>query len=138
MENTMAQLDHKIAIVTGAASGFGACIARRYIEEGAKVVLADINFAAARQLAEELGENAIAAACDVTQGDQVQAAVDLCVSTFGVPDVVVNNAGTTHRNQPLMDVDEKTFDRVFAVNVHARAVRSSTSARWPASAPVRA
>lgn len=113
----MAQLNNKVAIVTGAASGFGACIARRYIEEGAKVVLADINFEAASKLADELGANAIAAACDVTQADQVQAAVDLCVKTFGVPDVVVNNAGTTHRNQPLMDVDEKTFDRVFAVNV---------------------
>lgn len=113
----MAQLKNKIAIVTGAASGFGACIARRYVEEGARVVLADINVAAAQALAAELGSNAIAAACDVTRGEQVQAAVDLCVSHFGVPDIVVNNAGTTHRNQPLMDVDESTFDRVFAVNV---------------------
>src|SRR5690606_22523683 len=103
----MAQLKNKIAIVTGAASGFGACIARRYIEEGAKVVLADINYEAANSLANELGANAIAAACDVTSAEQVQAAVDLCVATFGVPDIVVNNAGTTHRNQPLMDVDEK-------------------------------
>jgi 3-oxoacyl-[acyl-carrier protein] reductase len=113
----MAQLDNKIAIVTGAASGFGACIAQRYVEEGAKVVLADINFEAADRLAKTLGSQAIAVACDVTQGDQVQAAVDLCVSHFGIPDIVVNNAGTTHRNQPLMDVDEATFDRVFAVNV---------------------
>jgi 3-oxoacyl-[acyl-carrier protein] reductase len=113
----MAQLNNKIAIVTGAASGFGACIARRYVEEGARVVLADINFDAANALATELGSNAVAAACDVTQGDQVQATVDLCVSHFGIPDIVVNNAGTTHRNQPLMDVDESTFDRVFAVNV---------------------
>lgn len=113
----MAQLNNKIAIVTGAASGFGACIARRYVEEGARVVLADINFDAARALATELGSNAIAAACDVTRGEQVQATVDLCVSHFGIPDIVVNNAGTTHRNQPLMDVDESTFDRVFAVNV---------------------
>lgn len=113
----MAQLDNKIAIVTGAASGFGACIAQRYVEEGARVVLADINFDAADRLANTLGNQAIAVACDVTQGDQVQAAVDLCVSHFGIPDIVVNNAGTTHRNQPLMDVDEATFDRVFAVNV---------------------
>jgi 3-oxoacyl-[acyl-carrier protein] reductase len=113
----MAQLNNKIAIVTGAASGFGACIARRYVEEGARVVLADINFDAANALATELGSNAVAAACDVTQGDQVQATVDLCVSHFGIPDIVVNNAGTTHRNQPLMGVDESTFDRVFAVNV---------------------
>ncbi|MBD9399622.1 SDR family oxidoreductase [Pseudomonas sp. PDM11] len=113
----MPQLDNKIAIVTGAASGFGAAIARSYIEAGAKVLLADINGEAAARLADELGANARAATCDVTNGEQVQAAVQLCVQTFGVPDIVVNNAGTTHRNQPLMDVDEKTFDRVFAVNV---------------------
>lgn len=113
----MPQLTNKIAIVTGAASGFGAGIARSYIEAGAKVVLADINGEAAQRLAEELGPNACAATCDVTNGEQVQAAVQLCVDTFGIPDIVVNNAGTTHRNQPLMDVDEKTFDRVFAVNV---------------------
>ena len=113
----MAQLNNKIAIVTGAASGFGACIAQRYVEEGARVVLADINFEAAERLAKELGERAIASACDVTQAQQVQATVDLCVSHFGIPDIVVNNAGTTHRNQPLMEVDEATFDRVFAVNV---------------------
>lgn len=113
----MPQLENKVTIVTGAASGFGACISRQYIAEGAKVVLADINFEAASKLADELGPNAIAAACDVTNADQVLAAVTLCVKTFGVPDVVVNNAGITHRNQPLLDVDEKTFDRVFAVNV---------------------
>ncbi|SDG26687.1 SDR family oxidoreductase [Phytopseudomonas seleniipraecipitans] len=113
----MPQLTNKIAIVTGAASGFGAGIARSYIEAGAKVVLADINGEAAQRLAEELGPNACAATCDVTNGEQVQAAVQLCVDTFGIPDIVVNNAGTTHRNQPLMNVDEKTFDRVFAVNV---------------------
>ncbi len=113
----MAQLKNKIAIVTGAASGFGACIARRYIEEGAKVVLADINYEGAARLAGELGDNALAVACNVTSGEQVRAAVQACVEAFGVPDVVVNNAGTTHRNQPLMDVDEATFDRVYAVNV---------------------
>ncbi|MGI4838957.1 MAG: SDR family oxidoreductase [Janthinobacterium lividum] len=113
----MAQLQDKIAIVTGAASGFGAGIARLYIAEGAKVILADINAEAAECLATELGSNARAVRCDVTQGDQVQAAVEFCVGVFGAPDIVVNNAGTTHRNQPLMDVDEKTFDRVFDVNV---------------------
>jgi 3-oxoacyl-[acyl-carrier protein] reductase len=113
----MAQLNNKIAIVTGAGSGFGADIARRYIEEGARVVLADINVDAATRLADQLGPNAVAVECDVTQGAQVQAAVDRCVEAFGVPDIVVNNAGTTHRNQPLLNVDEATFDRVFAVNV---------------------
>lgn len=113
----MPKLENKIAIVTGAASGFGAAIARTYIEAGAKVLLADINGEAASRLADELGANARAVTCDVTNGPQVEAAVRLCVEAFGIPDIVVNNAGTTHRNQPLMDVDEKTFDRVFAVNV---------------------
>lgn len=113
----MNSLADKIAIVTGAASGFGAGIARRYIEEGAKVILADMNYEGAAQLAEELGDRAHAVNCNVTSRKDVQAAVDECVRTFGVPDIVVNNAGTTHRNQPLLDVDEATFDRVFAVNV---------------------
>jgi len=113
----MNSLADKIAIVTGAASGFGAAIARRYVEEGAKVILADMNYEGAAKLAEELGERAHAVNCNVTSGKEVQLAVDECVRTFGVPDIVVNNAGTTHRNQPLLDVDEATFDRVFAVNV---------------------
>lgn len=114
---TTSQLLDKIAIVTGAAGGFGAGIARAYIQEGAKVVIADINLAMAQELAKALGPNASAVHCDVTNAAQVQAAVQHCVDHFGVPDIVVNNAGTTHRNQPMLDVDEKTFDRVYAVNV---------------------
>lgn len=113
----MSRLSNKIAIVTGAGSGFGAAIARAYINENAKVILADVNLEAARGIAAELGDNASAVACDVTQFDQVQAMVRHCVERFGVPSIVVNNAGTTHRNQSMLDVDEETFDRVFAVNV---------------------
>lgn len=113
----MSGLSNKIAIVTGAGSGFGAAIARAYAKENAKVVLADLNLEAAQQVARELGENASAVACDVSNGDQVQAMVRHCVERFGAPDVVINNAGTTHRNQPMLEVDEATFDRVFAVNV---------------------
>ena len=113
----MPQLAGKIAIVTGAASGFGAGIARAYIAAGAKVVIADLNHDAGRALAEELGPDASAVACDVTNAEQVRAAVDHCVNRFGAPDIVVNNAGATHRNQPMLDVDEKTFDRIYAVNV---------------------
>lgn len=113
----MSRLSNKIAIVTGAGSGFGAAIARAYVNENAKVVLADVNLEAARSIAAELGGNAIAVACDVSNFDQVKAMVRHCVERFGVPDVVVNNAGTTHRNQSMLDVDEATFDRVFAVNV---------------------
>ncbi|WP_118185857.1 SDR family oxidoreductase [Paraburkholderia phosphatilytica] len=113
----MAALQGKVAIVTGAASGFGAQIARRYVEQGAKVVIADLNGPAGEKAAAELGENAIAVACDVTKAADVSNAVRICVEKFGVPDIVVNNAGTTHRNQPMLDVDEATFDRVYAVNV---------------------
>jgi 3-oxoacyl-[acyl-carrier protein] reductase len=113
----MGQLDGKIALVTGAASGFGAGIARAYSSEGAKVLIADINIAAAEALAQELGAGAAAVACDVTNADQIQHAVSFCQQRFGIPDIVVNNAGTTHRNQPMLEVDEQTFDRVFNVNV---------------------
>lgn len=113
----MSRLSNKIAIVTGAGSGFGAAIARAYINENAKVVLADLNVEAAQRIAAELGTNASAVACDVSNFDQVKAMVRHCVERFGTPSIVVNNAGTTHRNQSMLDVDEETFDRVFAVNV---------------------
>lgn len=113
----MTALKGKIAIVTGAASGFGAQIARRYVEQGAQVVIADLNLAAGEKLAAELGDNAIAVLCDVTKSSDVSGAVRRCVEVFGVPDIVVNNAGTTHKNQPMLNVDEETFDRVYAVNV---------------------
>ena len=113
----MSVLNNKIAIVTGAGSGFGAAIAKTYIQEGAKVVLADLRLDAAQAIAKDLGPNALAVACDVSQADQVAAMVAQCVSHLGAPDIVVNNAGTTHKNQSMLDVDEATFDRVFNVNV---------------------
>ena len=113
----MSVLAHKIAVVTGAGSGFGAAIARAYVAAGAKVVLADLRLDAAQAVAAELGDNALPVACDVSRAADVQAMVRRCVERLGVPDVVVNNAGTTHRNQSMLEVDEATFDRVFAVNV---------------------
>ncbi|WP_088143264.1 SDR family oxidoreductase [Achromobacter xylosoxidans] len=113
----MSGLSNKIAIITGAGSGFGAAIARAYAKENAKVVLADLNLEAAQRVAKEVGEYGSAVACDVSNGDQVRAMVRHCVERFGAPDIVINNAGTTHRNQPMLDVDEASFDRVFAVNV---------------------
>ncbi len=113
----MAQLNDKIAIVTGAAGGFGEGIARLFIAEGARVFIADLDGDKASKLASELGSQAAAIACDVSKAADVNAAVAACVQRFGTPDIVVNNAGTTHRNQPMLDVDEATFDRVFNVNV---------------------
>ena len=113
----MGQLDGKVAIVTGAAGGFGEGIARLFAAEGARVLLADLDVVKAARVAAEIGARAKAHECDVADGASVRAAVKACVDAFGPPDIVVNNAGTTHRNQPMLDVDEATFDRVFAVNV---------------------
>lgn len=111
------RLSHKVAIVTGAASGFGAEIARQYIAQGAAVVLADINEAGAKALALELGPQALAVRCDVTLRADIDAAVAATLAQFKRLDIVVNNAGWTHRNQPLLEVDEATFDKVYAINV---------------------
>ena len=113
----MGQLQGKVAIVTGAAGGFGEGIAKRFVAEGAKVLIVDLDEAKAQTVASALGANAKAQKCDVSKGADVNAAVKACVDAFGPPDIVVNNAGTTHRNQWMLDVDEATFDRVFNVNV---------------------
>ena len=113
----MGQLAGKVAIITGAGSGFGTGMAEAYVREGAKVIVADINTEAGERVAKSLGVNAKAVATDVANGASVQAMVQACVDSFGVPDIVINNAGTTHRNQPMLQVDEQTFDRIFNVNV---------------------
>jgi len=113
----MAQLQGKVAIVTGAAGGFGEGIARLFVAEGAKVLIADLDGDKAATVAKSLGAAAHAVRCDVSRRADIERAVAECVQRLGVPDIVVNNAGTTHRNQPMLEVDEATFDRVFAVNV---------------------
>jgi len=111
------RLQNKIAIVTGAASGFGAEIARLFASEGAMVVVADLNIAGAKSVASEIGSSALAIQADVSLRADIDNLVSACITEFGVPDIVVNNAGFTHRNQPLLNVDEALFDKVFAVNV---------------------
>ena len=111
------RLKNRVAIVTGAASGFGAEIARQFALEGAKVALADVNEAGAQKVAAECGDEAIAVRCDVSRRDDVDALVRRTVDRFGGLDIVVNNAGWTHKNGPLLDVDEATFDKVYAINV---------------------
>jgi 3-oxoacyl-[acyl-carrier protein] reductase len=111
------RLKDKVALVTGAASGFGAEIARQYAFEGAHVLLADLNLAAAQSVAQAIGSAALAMRCDVTRRADVDAAIAACVAAFGRLDIVVNNAGWTHRNQSLLTVTEVEFDRMYDVNV---------------------
>jgi 3-oxoacyl-[acyl-carrier protein] reductase len=114
----MKQLEDKVAIVTGGAAGFGEGIVRLYVAEGARVVVADLDEGRGAALAAELGEARCRfQRCDVSQRQDVDALVAACVAAFGEPDIVVNNAGTTHANQPMLQVDEAMFDRIYAVNV---------------------
>ena len=109
------RLEGKVAVVTGGGSGFGEGIARRFAEEGARVVVGDIADEAGRRVAEAVGGAFVHA--DVSVGSEVAALVAEAVERFGRLDVMVNNAGFSHRNRPMLEVDEETFDRVFAVNV---------------------
>ena len=114
------KLQGRVAIVTGSGGGFGEGIAKHFAELGAKILVADLRGEEAEKVAAEInaaGGEAVAAHIDVTQSADVARMVDLAVSSFGKLDILVNNAGTTHKNSPMLEVDEATFDRVYAVNV---------------------
>ena len=111
------QLDDRVALVTGAASGFGEAIARRYAAEGASVVIADLNDQRGGAIAGEIGGAYVHA--DVSDRDDVRAMVGEAVERYGRLDVMVNNAGVTHVNRPMLEVGEEEFDRIFDVNVKA-------------------
>jgi 3-oxoacyl-[acyl-carrier protein] reductase len=115
----MDRLKGKVAIVTGAASGFGKGMAKRFAEEGAKVVVADLNVSGAERVAGEIGAAAVACKADVSDRADVDAMVKLATDRFGRLDIMVNNAGYTHRNGDMLKVDEKTFDTITAVNMKA-------------------
>lgn len=110
------RLNGKIAIVTGGASGFGAGIVRKFVAEGAKVVIADLNGKAAAELSGELGDGVTSHEADVSDGESVKELVENCVSRFDGVDILVNNAGIGHIPQPLDELSESDFDRIFAVN----------------------
>lgn len=117
VQHSDAPLHGRVAIVTGAASGFGAAIARGFAAAGASVLVADLNVEGGRTVAGDLEGRGLAVHCDVTDGMSVRSAVAACTQSLGSPDIVVNNAGYTHRNLSMLEVDEESFDRVFAVNV---------------------
>ena len=116
------RLEGKIAVVTGAGSGFGEGIAKRFAEEGAKLVVNDIDDRGGERVAAEIDRahgqgSAIYARADVSDNAAMEGLVKRALTRFGRIDIMVNNAGTTHKNGPMLGVEEAMFDRVFAVNV---------------------
>ncbi|MCR9123068.1 MAG: SDR family oxidoreductase [Phyllobacteriaceae bacterium] len=115
----MGRLDGKAAIITGGAGGFGAGMTRRFIEEGARVLIADMNAKRAETLAAELGEAAVPLTVDVSLGNDIERMVQTAYDAFGRVDIMINNAGYSHRNGDLLGVDEHDFDLIFSVNMKA-------------------
>ena len=108
------RLQDKVAVVTGGASGFGAGIVRKFAEEGARVVVADLNVNGAHEIAAEV--KGLGIQVDVADGASVAAMVDATLGAYGRLDIFVNNAGITHYPALLEEVTEQDFDKVFAVN----------------------
>ncbi|MGR6531436.1 glucose 1-dehydrogenase [Brevundimonas sp. RM1] len=117
--NRSKQLEGKRAIVTGGASGFGAGIARRFAEEGARVIVADLNGENARTLAAELGDADLGVKVDVSSAADVVALAETANRLLGGVDIVVNNAGVGHTPQPLDELSDEAFDRIAAVNMRS-------------------
>ena len=110
------RLKGKKAIVTGGASGFGEGIVRKFVSEGADVLIADLNIEAAQKLSDELGTAVQASETNVAENDSVLKMVALASAELGGVDILVNNAGITHLPAPMEEVSDEDFDKVFAVN----------------------
>jgi 3-oxoacyl-[acyl-carrier protein] reductase len=111
------RLKDKAALVTGAGQGFGYGIAEAFVREGARVACLDMKGEVAEAAARRLGPSAMALKADVSNRVDIERAARAAIDALGRIDIVVNNAGTTHRNKPIMEVEEAEFDRIFAVNV---------------------
>ena len=113
------RLEGKTAIVTGGASGFGAGIARKFVAEGARVIIADLNGELADELAHDLGDAALPLRVNVAENASVEAMAAVANEQFGDLDILVNNAGVTHLPKPMDEVTDDEFDRIIAVNARA-------------------
>jgi 3-oxoacyl-[acyl-carrier protein] reductase len=113
------RLKDKVAIVTGGGSGFGAGICAKFVAEGAKVVVVDLDEAAALAVAADASDAAIGLCAEVTRAADVARMMDVAVAHFGALDILVNNAGVGHLPQPLEGLPEDDFDRIAAVNMKA-------------------
>lgn len=114
------RLQDKVAIITGGGSGFGEGIAKTFAHEGAKVIVADIhqeNGQAVVQAITQAGGIAAFVNVDVSKAADMDALLQQALDQFGAVHIVVNNAGATHRNRPMLEVDEAEFDRIYAINV---------------------
>lgn len=112
------KLEHKVALITGAGGGIGQAAVRKFVSEGAKVMLADINTDATQLLVDELGaDHCACVAVDITQADQVENMVGACVERFGGIDVFVANAGIEGEISDIINGDVANLDKVLAVNV---------------------
>ncbi len=127
--STGQELAGKVSIVTGGASGLGRGTVELFVEEGARVVVADVDVAGGEELAERLGPAAAFKRTDVAQADDLQAVVDYAVTRFGGLHVMVNNAGIGGSPKRFLDDDLEDFDRVMAVNVFGVMVGSQRAAR---------
>ncbi len=111
------KLQNKVAVITGAGSGFGAGIAKRFAAEGARVIVADVNDEGGNSVVSEIGEAARFVHTDVRRGTEVGNMMQAALDAFGRLDILVNNAGYRHRVGPVDSVSEEEFDRCFDVNV---------------------
>jgi 3-oxoacyl-[acyl-carrier protein] reductase len=113
------RLRNKVAVVTGGGSGFGADICRRFVEEGARVVVVDCRSDAGEAVAHALGEAAFFCRADVADAADARAMIDAAVGRFSRLDILVNNAGAPQVPQSFVDTSDDDWDRLFAVNVKA-------------------
>src|SRR3954449_7149839 len=127
------ELAGKVAIVTGGASGIGQATAELFVEEGAEVVIADVNANAGEEVAAKLGGNAAFKRADVSSADDVQAIVDVAVDRFGGLHIMINNAGIGGSPRRFLTDDFRDFDRMMAVNLLGVMLGTPRAARHMAS-----